>query len=404
MLSENSKSQSDKRRGHNKPGLGSEKEARQGIKDHALANIDELSISRYEARQFVYGTMRHTETEIKRPTLTELRMLNERRRAIQQAEREQSQSQAQTTAEAQTPPPKRRKTKYSRVLEKPKLPEGLMKLVEKASRIGPIKAPGRLEAAQNAVREINGRAKPASPAEAETEPKPASSIAAKPDVEPAEAKPGWPAEAGTDPPPENAKVHWQGPDVSAPAEPDEKPELPVIETVEITAEELSDEDYFGQTTREEEDDDNDVEIADNSFDVFETELNKRDPNKTELLNIPKVGVVRGHRGTLELVVLQSGLVLTPSYNSIGMLKSVKTSDGLTFAQAPDGKTWDILDKSGEALNKLPITSLTFDKKGNLSFISSDGTSATLNIDGSVNLSLAGPVQSETIRFLVSLIH
>ncbi len=117
--------------------------------------------------------------------------------------------------------------------------------------------------------------------------------------------------------------------------------------------------------------------------VITNELKKRDPNRTEMLAMPRKGPVRSARGTIEMVIQGGGRILTPQYNTIGILLSVTTSDGYAFVMTPDRRTWQIINRRGQKLNERPIKSVMFDKKGNLTYVTVDGTRTVLNLDGSV---------------------
>ncbi len=112
------------------------------------------------------------------------------------------------------------------------------------------------------------------------------------------------------------------------------------------------------------------------------EPHPREPDRTQLLQIPKEGLVRSRRGTIEMVVQRNGRILTPEYNNVGVLKSVSTSDGIMFKMNSDGKGWSISDRSGKQINSSPIVSVAFDKKGNLTYQAADGKKTTMYLDGS----------------------
>jgi len=110
-----------------------------------------------------------------------------------------------------------------------------------------------------------------------------------------------------------------------------------------------------------------------------------DPNRTELFAIPASGLVRSPHGTIEMVVQKGGRVLSPYYNAVGILQSVRSSDGLTFTLSSDRKTWCIVDRSGRLVNTTPIKSVYFDKRGNLIYIAVDGCRTVMTVEGKIVL-------------------
>src|SRR5579883_630190 len=87
MSSKKSKNRANARKEHLV--LGQNKSEQHALVDQALANVDGRRLASYRANEFVYGLLRDDKLskEMKRPTVVELRRLNEERRAMTQTEK-----------------------------------------------------------------------------------------------------------------------------------------------------------------------------------------------------------------------------------------------------------------------------------------------------------------------------
>lgn len=106
-------------------------------------------------------------------------------------------------------------------------------------------------------------------------------------------------------------------------------------------------------------------------------------NKTAILRVPKKGVVRSSRGTVELLVHADGRTFKPSYNKCGILVGVHCSDGFTLLRNACSGEWNLFGPDGSITNEDTISSVSFDKRGNLSYQSDSGRIVTLKVDGTI---------------------
>ncbi len=103
--------------------------------------------------------------------------------------------------------------------------------------------------------------------------------------------------------------------------------------------------------------------------------------KTDMLRVPRSGVVKSSCGTIELLVHANGRSFKPRYNFCGMLTSVSTSDGLHLFRGQKDNHWLMQDSSGNLLEKEQIHTVSFDKKGNLWYETNSGRRVIFFIDG-----------------------
>lgn len=118
---------------------------------------------------------------------------------------------------------------------------------------------------------------------------------------------------------------------------------------------------------------------------FDPDFYRDDKNKTQVLDLPvlpKQGIKRSHRGTIEAVFQPNGLALEAEYNRCGMLTKVILPDGNKLVRCPDTGLWSKFD-SQELLIEEKIRSVAFDRLGNLAFISEAGRTTMICIDGRV---------------------
>ncbi|MBC7998728.1 MAG: hypothetical protein IAF58_12340, partial [Leptolyngbya sp.] len=118
---------------------------------------------------------------------------------------------------------------------------------------------------------------------------------------------------------------------------------------------------------------------------FDPDFYRDDKNKTQVLDLPvlpKQGIKRSHRGTIEAVFQPNGLALEAEYNRCGMLTKVDLPDGNKLVRCPDTGLWSKFDPQ-ESLVEEKIRSVAFDRLGNLAFISEAGRTTMICIDGRV---------------------
>ena len=106
------------------------------------------------------------------------------------------------------------------------------------------------------------------------------------------------------------------------------------------------------------------------------------PNrKTTILRVPSQGVVRSSRGTVELLVHANGRTFKPRYNMCGLLIGVSISDGLELVLSHSARGWHMFDSNGNLIEKEKITTVAFDKHGNLWYHTISGKSVIYFVDG-----------------------
>lgn len=142
------------------------------------------------------------------------------------------------------------------------------------------------------------------------------------------------------------------------------------------------EDYYDEEETAEE------ELVDEDFAPVEIELNEQEiwsnasTKKTGILRLPTSGVVRSCRGTVELLVHANGRTFKPHYNKCGMLLAVMMSDGYQLVKSQrNHKKWFLKDFNGNVVEPEIITTVAFDKKGNLWYQTESNKRVTFNVDG-----------------------
>ncbi len=146
------------------------------------------------------------------------------------------------------------------------------------------------------------------------------------------------------------------------------------------------EDYYDEEeTAEEEfvDDQNDEDFAPVEIELNEQEIwSNASTKKTGILRLPTSGVVRSCRGTVELLVHANGRTFKPHYNKCGMLLAVMMSDGYQLVKSQrNHKKWFLKDFNGNVVEPEIITTVAFDKKGNLWYQTESKKRVTFHVDG-----------------------
>lgn len=116
--------------------------------------------------------------------------------------------------------------------------------------------------------------------------------------------------------------------------------------------------------------------------IFEPKDYRRDANKTDLLSIPKQGIKRSNRGTIEAVFQPTGTVVEAQYNRCGILIEVSVAGAIKLTRSAETGDWSMSYCDGtQPVNK--VNDVGFDRLGNLSFSSEDGHMTMICADGSV---------------------
>ncbi|MBI2812255.1 MAG: hypothetical protein HYX67_15695 [Candidatus Melainabacteria bacterium] len=127
---------------------------------------------------------------------------------------------------------------------------------------------------------------------------------------------------------------------------------------------------------------------DNVFDVVEKAAAEQTLNSEQDAAVDSSGnVSRTERGTIEMAIHVGGRQLVPQYNFCGMLTSVEMSDGLSFILSEEKNTWQMIEQSGKVMVS-GIKSVSFDKQGNLSYVTKRGDTVTLKVDGTIDTKFA----------------
>lgn len=112
--------------------------------------------------------------------------------------------------------------------------------------------------------------------------------------------------------------------------------------------------------------------------------------KTSIFKMPSEGVVRSSRGTVELLVHKGGRMFRPHYNPVGILLRVDVSDGFALIKGPSDKApWQMTDREGNPLDEDVISTVAFDKKGNLWYETVAGKKTKFLVDGGVEVTTPG---------------
>jgi hypothetical protein len=106
-------------------------------------------------------------------------------------------------------------------------------------------------------------------------------------------------------------------------------------------------------------------------------------------------VSRTERGTIEMATHVGGRQLVPTYNFCGMLTGVAMSDGMSFVLSEEKNIWHMIEHSGKVMVS-GIQSVSFDKQGNLSYVTRRGDVVTLKVDGSIDTRFAKKGQPSEI--------
>ena len=115
---------------------------------------------------------------------------------------------------------------------------------------------------------------------------------------------------------------------------------------------------------------------------FDPDVYRKDRKKTQVLNAPKQGIKRSHRGTIEAVFQPNGKVVEAQYNRCGILTEVSVGDAVKLTRAADTGKWTMnyLDGS-QPVNR--ISNVAFDRLGNLCYSTEDGRTTVICADGRV---------------------
>jgi hypothetical protein len=95
------------------------------------------------------------------------------------------------------------------------------------------------------------------------------------------------------------------------------------------------------------------------------------------------GVWRTAKGAIDVVVHPGGTYLKARYNYSGILICVEIEDGSAFVREHGFAPWLVLDSEGNPVPALQIQSLSIDRCGTFSFVTTDGHKTIVQIDGTV---------------------
>lgn len=135
----------------------------------------------------------------------------------------------------------------------------------------------------------------------------------------------------------------------------------------------------------------------NVYDVVEKAAAEQvNANQHEVAQAEQGIVARTERGTIEMAIHAGGRQLIPTYNHCGMLTGVAMSDGLSFILSEEKNIWHMIEQSGKVMVS-GIQSVSFDKHGNLSYVTKRGDTVTLKIDGSVDTKFAKKTKGMSVE-------
>ncbi len=108
----------------------------------------------------------------------------------------------------------------------------------------------------------------------------------------------------------------------------------------------------------------------------------RKEKTTAMLNVPKQGIKRSNRGTIEAVFQPNGNVVKAQYNRCGILTEVKVGAAMKLTRSARTGDWTMSYCDGsQPVNR--ISNVAFDRLGNLCFCTEDGHTTVICADGSV---------------------
>jgi hypothetical protein len=115
---------------------------------------------------------------------------------------------------------------------------------------------------------------------------------------------------------------------------------------------------------------------------FDAEACREDTKKTRFLNVPKQGIKRSRRGTIEAVFQPNGNIVQAQYNRCGILIEVRVGGAMKLTRAADTGKWTMYYMDGsQPVNR--VKGVAFDRLGNLSYSTEDGRTTVICADGRV---------------------
>lgn len=115
---------------------------------------------------------------------------------------------------------------------------------------------------------------------------------------------------------------------------------------------------------------------------FDPQSYRKDTKKTQIMSIPKAGVKRSNRGTIEAVFQPNGNVVEAQYNRCGMLVEVSVAGALKLTRSADTGDWTMSYLDGShSMNH--VSNVAFDRQGNLCYSTDDGQTTVICADGRV---------------------
>jgi hypothetical protein len=103
-----------------------------------------------------------------------------------------------------------------------------------------------------------------------------------------------------------------------------------------------------------------------------------------ITDIPTAGIARTERGTIEYIAHPTGTSIQPTYNNCGILMRISFNDGSHFERSNGPIPWVIVDAAGNVVKEIPISSVSIDSNGDVSFVTLDGRRTTMHANGTVS--------------------
>ena len=115
---------------------------------------------------------------------------------------------------------------------------------------------------------------------------------------------------------------------------------------------------------------------------FEPQNYRKDTRKTQFLTLPQQGIRRSNRGTIEAVFQPNGKVVEAQYNRCGILIEVCVAGAMKLTRSAETGRWTMsCSDGGQPVNG--ISSVAFDRLGNLCYATEDGRTTVICADGRV---------------------
>jgi hypothetical protein len=123
--------------------------------------------------------------------------------------------------------------------------------------------------------------------------------------------------------------------------------------------------------------------------LIEAEMANPDPEAPQAyfedneLSAASPNVMRTRRGTIAFVRHDVGTYINPVYNKCGMLVRVDLN-GIALCRRAANQDWMVVDTEGNDIMPSGISSVYFDRQGNLITVTKDGKKVTIGLDGTTH--------------------